>query len=102
MKEVCIDMSFIKGVGHNLTEAEITFDKFHAVNLVNDAVAKVRRAEKESQFFTARRAITRRSRAPDARITPVVSNHDYAKVRTAGPRPYFANLRLETCSCYDL
>ena len=47
IKEVCIDMSgpFIKGVGHNLTEAEITFDKFHAVKLVNDAVDKVRRAE---------------------------------------------------------
>lgn len=47
IKEICIDMSgaFIKGVGHNLTEAEITFDKFHTVKLVNDAVDKVRRAE---------------------------------------------------------
>ena len=47
IKEVCIDMSaaFIKGVGENLTEAEITFDKFHAVKLVNDAVDKVRRDE---------------------------------------------------------
>ena len=47
VKEVCIDMSaaFIKGVAENLTEAEITFDKFHAVRLVNDALDKVRRAE---------------------------------------------------------
>ena len=47
IKEVCIDMSaaFIKGVTENLTEAQITFDKFHAVKLVNDAVDKVRRAE---------------------------------------------------------
>ena len=47
VKEVCIDMSkaFIKGVTDNLTEAQITFDKFHAVKLVNDAVDKVRRAE---------------------------------------------------------
>jgi len=47
IKEVCIDMSaaYIKGVGYNLTEAEITFDKFHAVKLVNDAVDRVRRAE---------------------------------------------------------
>ena len=45
--EVCIDMSaaFIKGVGDHLPKAEITFDKFHAVMLVNDAVDKVRRAE---------------------------------------------------------
>jgi transposase len=47
IKEVCIDMSaaYIKGVEHNLTEAEITFDKFHAVKLVNEAVDQVRRAE---------------------------------------------------------
>ena len=47
IKQVCIDMSgaFIKGVTDNLTEAQITFDKFHAVKLVNDAVDKVRRAE---------------------------------------------------------
>jgi transposase len=46
IKEVCIDMSaaFIKGVTDNLTGAEITFDKFHAVKLVNDALDKVRRA----------------------------------------------------------
>ena len=47
IKEVCIDMSaaYVKGVEYNLTEAEITFDKFHAVKLVNDAVDQVRRAE---------------------------------------------------------
>lgn len=51
IKEVCIDMSaaFIKGVDYNLTEAEITFDKFHAVKLVNDAVDQVRRAEAKSR-----------------------------------------------------
>ena len=51
VKQVCIDMSaaFIKGVTDNLTEAEITFDKFHAVKLVNDAVDKVRRAESKGR-----------------------------------------------------
>jgi transposase len=51
IKQVCIDMSaaFIKGVTDNLTEAEITFDKFHAVKLVNDAVDKVRRAESKGR-----------------------------------------------------
>ena len=51
IKEVCIDMSaaFIKGVTENLTEAQITFDKFHAVKLVNDAVDKVRRDEAKSR-----------------------------------------------------
>jgi Transposase and inactivated derivatives len=51
IKEVCIDMSaaYIKGVTENLTEAEITFDKFHAVKLVNDAVDQVRRIESKTQ-----------------------------------------------------
>ena len=51
IKQVCIDMSaaFIKGVTDNLPEAEITFDKFHAVKLVNDAVDKVRRAESKDR-----------------------------------------------------
>ena len=54
IKQVCIDMSaaFIKGVTDNLTEAEITFDKFHAVKLVNDAVDKVRRAGEQGQAGT--------------------------------------------------
>jgi transposase len=40
IEEVCIDMSpaFIKGVAENLPNAAITFDKFHAVKIINDAV----------------------------------------------------------------
>jgi transposase len=51
IEDVCIDMSpaFIKGVAENLPNAAITFDKFHAVKIVNDAVEKVRRAEQKSQ-----------------------------------------------------
>jgi transposase len=49
--EVCIDMSpaFIKGVGESLPNAAITFDKFHAVKIINDAVDLVRRAEQKGQ-----------------------------------------------------
>jgi transposase len=51
ISEVCIDMSpaFIKGVGDNLANAKITFDKFHAVKIVNHAVDAVRRAEQKNQ-----------------------------------------------------
>jgi transposase len=47
VKQVCIDMSqaFISGVKQNLTEAEITFDRFHVMKLLGDAVDQVRRAE---------------------------------------------------------
>src|SRR5947209_6810334 len=45
--EVCIDMSpaFIKGVAESLPAAAVTFDEFHAVKIINDAVDQVRRTE---------------------------------------------------------
>jgi transposase len=48
--EVCIDMSpaFIKGTADSLPNAAITFDKFHAVKIINDAVDQVRRTERKA------------------------------------------------------
>ena len=47
IQQVGCDMSpaFIKGVGENLPNAEITFDKFHIVKIINEAVDQVRREE---------------------------------------------------------
>jgi transposase len=47
IKQTSIDMSpaFIAGVTENLTEAEITFDRFHVMKLIGDAVGEVRRSE---------------------------------------------------------
>lgn len=44
---VCCDMShaFIRGVEENFPAAEITFDRFHIMKIVNEAVDQVRRAE---------------------------------------------------------
>lgn len=49
--EVCIDMSaaFIKGTAAHLPNADITFDKFHAVKIINEAVDRVRRAEQKDR-----------------------------------------------------
>ena len=49
--EVCIDMSaaFIKGTADHLPNAEITFDKFHAVKIINEAVDAVRRSEQKTR-----------------------------------------------------
>ena len=43
----CIDMSkaFIKGIKEALPNAEITFDPFHLIQLMNDALGKVRAEE---------------------------------------------------------
>ena len=51
VSEVCIDMipAFIKGVAESLPNAEVTFDKFHAVKIINEAVDEVRRAEQKAQ-----------------------------------------------------
>ncbi len=35
--------AFIKGVKEELPEAKITFDKFHILKLINEAVDEVRR-----------------------------------------------------------
>jgi transposase len=47
--EVCIDMSpaFVKGTAAYLPQAEVTFDKFHTVEIVNEAVDLVRREEQK-------------------------------------------------------
>jgi transposase len=37
--------AFIKGIEENLPKAEITFDKFHILKIINEAVDKVRREE---------------------------------------------------------
>ncbi len=47
IRDVSCDMSpaFTKGVREHLPEARITYDKFHIIKLINEAVDKVRRAE---------------------------------------------------------
>jgi transposase len=49
IQEVCCDMSpaFIKGVEQQLPNAQLTFDKFHVMKIINEAVDEVRRQEKE-------------------------------------------------------
>ena len=53
--EVCLDMSpgFIKGIADSLPNAAVTFDKFHAVKIINGAVDQVRRAERKAQALLA-------------------------------------------------
>lgn len=48
IREICCDMSpaFIKGIEEAFPEAAITFDKFHVLRLIGDAVDKTRRAER--------------------------------------------------------
>lgn len=47
ISDVSCDMSpaFIKGVKENLPNARITFDKFHIIKIINEAVDEIRRIE---------------------------------------------------------
>jgi transposase len=49
VSEVCCDMSpaFIKGVEQQLPNALLTFDKFHVMKIINEAVDEVRRQEQK-------------------------------------------------------
>jgi transposase len=50
IKRVCSDMSpaFISGVKENFPEASITFDRFHVMKIINEAVDNVRKWEKSN------------------------------------------------------
>jgi transposase len=49
IQEICCDMSpaFIKGVENHFPEAHLTFDKFHVLKILNEAVDEVRRQEQQ-------------------------------------------------------
>lgn len=51
IEEVCCDMSpaFIGGVATHFPEAHLTFDKFHVVKILNEAVDQVRREEQKER-----------------------------------------------------
>ena len=51
IQEACCDMSpaFIAGIENTFPQAEITFDKFHVMKLLNEAVDQVRRDEQKDQ-----------------------------------------------------
>lgn len=46
--QACIDMSpsFISGIGNSFPNAEITFDKFHVMKVVNEAMDQTRKLER--------------------------------------------------------
>ena len=50
--DFCCDMwpAFISGIEQNLPDAGITFDRFHVMKIINDAVDKVRRSEQKQDI----------------------------------------------------
>ena len=54
--QMCCDMSksFIKGVKENFPAAELTFDRFHIMKIINEAVDQVRRDEQKTHLELAK------------------------------------------------
>lgn len=64
--DASIDMSpaFIKGVEEEFPQAEITFDKFHIMKIINKAVDTVRKAEvKEQEILRGQKYVFLKNRA---------------------------------------
>lgn len=60
VKDVSCDMSpaFIKGIGEQFENANITFDKFHVIKRINEAVDQVRREEsKQNELLKGTRYV---------------------------------------------
>ncbi len=49
--EICMDMSkaYMKGARDEVPDAEVTFDRFHVVKLLNEALEQVRRTEQKER-----------------------------------------------------
>ena len=56
VRDVCCDLSpaFIKGVETHLANADITFDRFHVMKIIGDAVDRVRREEQKHETLLRR------------------------------------------------
>lgn len=87
IKQASIDMSpaFIKGVSENLTEAEITFDRFHVMKLIGDAIDEVRRAEVKTrpELKGTRYAWTKNDANLTARQSAQLANLAATNLKTA-------------------
>ena len=59
IRQLCCDMSpaFIKVARENFPTAELTFDKFHVIKIINEAVDETRREETQDERSSELRAI---------------------------------------------
>ncbi|OGV17195.1 MAG: hypothetical protein A2X47_02485 [Lentisphaerae bacterium GWF2_38_69] len=85
--------AFIKGIGKNLKNAKVTFDKFHLVKIINSAVADVRKAEsKENELLKGTRNIFNKNR----------KNMTIAQLKYLNEKLEIKGLRLKTVRAFHL
>ena len=95
IEEVCCDMSpaFISGVKQYLPEAQLTFDKFHVLKVINEAVDKVRIEEQRQHPELLKKSKYVWLKNPD-------NLNDHQKERLASLR--LKDLNLKTARAYHI
>ena len=92
IQEICCDMSpaFIAGVQENFEKAEITFDRFHIMKIVNEAVDQVRREEANDQ------PLLRKTRYLWLKNIGNLTDRQQDKIKS------LTNLKLKTTRAYQI
>jgi transposase len=90
VKEFAIDMSpaFIRGITDNFPNAQINFDKFHVMKMMNMALDGIRRAEVKDQPVLTRMRYQ------------LLKNQDSLNSRDAGRVNQISKMRLKTSRAY--
>jgi transposase len=92
IENITMDMSkaFIKGAADHMSNAEVTFDKFHVVKLLNEAVDQVRRTEaKENPILKGTRYLW-------------LKNRDNLSVKQLEKLQSLENENLDSAKAYQL
>lgn len=94
--EVCCDMSeaFISGVKEHFKQASITFDKFHIMKIINEAVDEVRRQEQREN--SELRSLLKGTRYIWLRNPSNLSMKQYSKLSV------LKNRNIKTVRAYNL
>ena len=97
--DVSCDMSsaYIKGVEFDFPQAEITFDRFHIMKLMNEAIDEVRREEQRTQplLHKTRFAWLTRANHRTTEQTKVIEELSMAKYNLKTARAYRIGLALQ-------
>ena len=83
--------AFIKGVEKNIKNAKITFDNFHLVKIISEAVGDIRKAEsKENELLKGTKNIFNKNR----------ENMTMAQFKYLDEKLEFKGLRLKTVRAF--
>ena len=95
--QVCADMSpaFRRGVADAFPHADVTFDKFHVIKLINEALDEVRRAEQKEQVLLKRSRYLWLYNPKNLSTKQAAALHSLTKLNLKTVRAYRIKLALQ-------